>query len=251
MNDEDFLDDIKDNEAEVQQEPKQEEKPAGEPKEPASEPEQPEAEQPGGTVTIPAPEKPEPGFVPFGAVLDERDKRKKLEAELETLRKSSQKPPEPVELPDQFDDNFVPALTQQFEDKLYQQSLQMSERFARSQYGEETTKAALDWAYARCEADPYFNAQVKASGDPVGHAVREYQRNQIVENVTPDDFEQFKAWKQAQAGLQQQPAPTAQQSNVSKATPPKSLASAPSAGPATSEPVQTDEEMFAETFARK
>ena len=249
MDDEDFLDDIKDNEAEVQPEPKQEEKPAEEPKEPASEPDKPAAEQPAGETVNVQPEKPEPGFVPFGAVLDERDKRKKLEAELDTLRKSSQKPPEPVELPDQFDDNFVPALTQRFEDQLYKQSLQMSERFARSQYGEETTKAALDWAYARCETDPYFNAQVRASGDPVGHAVREYQRNQIVESVTPDDFEQFKAWKAAQADLQK-PAP-AQEPNVSAKQPPRSLASAPSAGPASSEPIQTDEEMFEETFARK
>lgn len=248
MEDDDFLNDINKDEAAEAPEEKQPETEA-KPEEPASEPETPEAEQPQseGTVTAEQP-KPEPGFVPFGAVLDERDKRKKLEAELETLRQRSQ-PQQPVEMPDVFDEGFVPTLTQQFEQRLYQQSLQMSERFARSQYGDEITDAAVEWARQRCDADPYFNAQIANSGDPVGQAVREYQRNQIVESVTPDDFEQFKAWKTAQAGLQQQP--SAQPQSSPKPIPPKSLASAPSAGPATSEPVQTDEEMFEETFARK
>lgn len=219
---------------------------------PASEPEPPAAEQPDtGNITVPI--KPEPGFVPFGAVLDERDKRKKLEAEVEELRKQRQEPPQPVQLPDVFEDpeGYTSALTQTFETRLYQQSLQMSERFAKSQYGEETTNAALAWATAKCDADPYFNAQVRQSGDPVGFAVQQYQRDQIVSSVTPDDFKQFTAWKQAQAGLQTQPAPSAQVAPVTQAAPPKSLASAPSAGSVSTEPVQSDEEVFAETFARK
>ena len=253
MDDSDFLDDIDTPEAEVAAEPKAET--PKEPEQPASEPETPVAEQPkpeAAPEPVQADGKPEPGFVPFGAVLDERDKRKRLEAELEDMRKQRQQPQEPAQLPDQFDDDFVPALTQQFEERFYQQTLQMSERFARTQYGNEATDAALAWASKKCDADPYFNAQVKSSGDPVGFAVQQFQRDQIVQSVTPNDFEEFKAWKAAQAGLQQQSAPSAQTpTSAPQPKPPKSLASAPSAGPATQEPVQTDEEMFAETFGRK
>lgn len=242
MEDEDFLSEIGKDEAEAIEQPVEpvvEETPAETVAEPA--PAEPAAE----------PAKPEPGFVPFAAVLDERDKRKKLEQENEDLRKRTQAPVEPTPLPDMFEDpqGYTQALAQTFEQRLYQQQLQMSERFARNQHGDEVTDAALAWASARCDNDPYFNAQVRASNDPVGHAVREYQRDQIVTSVTPDDFQQFMAWKTAQTGLQQQPAPTETASPAKH--PPKSLATAPSAGSVTTEPVQTDEEIFDETFARK
>ncbi len=196
------------------------------------------------------PAKPEPGFVPFAAVLDERDKRKELQAEIERMRQA-QPAAQPQPIPDMFEDpqGYTQALSQTFEQQLYQQRLQMSEGFARNQHGNEATEAALAWASARCDTDPYFNAQVRASIDPVGHAVREYQRDQIASSVTPDDFAQFTAWKQAQAGLT--PAPTPADNPSPAKPPPRSLASAPSAGPAANEPVQSDEEIFEETFARK
>jgi hypothetical protein len=250
MDDKDIFEaSFEDEGAETQPEPQVEEPKVEEA--PASEPEPPVAEPPpeGTTITVEAP-KPEPGFVPFAAVLDERDKRKALEAEVAKYREQQVQQPQP-ELPtDPFDENFVPALTEKFQEALYQQSLQMSERFARQQYGDETTEAALAWARAKCDSDLYFNAQVKASGDPVSHAVREYQRDQIASQVTPDDFQQFIAWKQAQAGLQQQPAPTAQTAITPPQKPPKSLASAPSAGPATAAVIQTDDEIFEETFSK-
>lgn len=198
----------------------------------------------------PEPAKPEPGFVPFAAVLDERDKRKELQAEIERMRQA-QPAAQPQPLPDMFEDpeGYTSALAQTFEHRIYQTQLQMSERFARNQYGEELTTAAKEWAIEKCNHDPHFNAKVRESGDPVGYAVQEYQRDQIVSSVTPDDFAQFTAWKQAQAGLAQ---PATQQEPTSQAKPPpRSLASAPSAGPAATEPVQSDEEIFAETFARK
>lgn len=243
MEDEDFLEEIgKDDEAETTEEPVTvtEEAPA----EPVAEP--------VAVEPVAEPAKPEPGFVPFAAVLDERDKRKKLEQENEELRKRNQTPVQPQPIPDMFEDpdGYTTALAQTFEQRLYQQQLQMSERFARNQFGDEATDAALAWATSRCDTDPYFNAQVRASTDPVGHAVREYQRDQIASSVTPDDFKQFMAWKQAQTGLTPEPA-TQQETPSPAKPPPRSLASAPSAGSVNSEPVQSDEEIFAETFARK
>jgi len=237
MEDENFLDDLnqQDGEAEVATP-----EPVKEPEEPAPQEQPPEPEAP----------KPEPGYVPIGAVLDERDRRKKLEAELEQMRQAQQ-PAEPFKMPDMFEDpdGYTAAINQQFGQRLYQSTLQMSERFARQQYGAETTDAAMQWAYAKCDADPMFNQQVRNSADPVGFAVQQFQRDQIVSNVTPDDFQQFMAWKQAQAAVAQ-PAPQ-QQAITPPARPPKSLATAPSAGNILTEAVQSEEEIFADTFARK
>lgn len=206
--------------------------------------------EPVAVEPAPEPAKPEPGFVPFAAVLDERDKRKELQAEIERMRQA-QPAAQPQPIPDMFEDpeGYTSALAQTFEQRIYQTQLQMSDRFAQNQYGEELTTAAKQWAFEKCNQDPHFNAKVRESGDPVGYAVKEYQRDQIASNVTQDDFTQFMAWKQAQAGLTPAPTPT---DNPSPAKPPpRSLASAPSAGTAAIEPVQSDEEIFAETFARK
>ena len=240
MDDDDFLAEIgKDDEAVVET-----------PAEPVVETPAESVAEPVAVEPAPEPAKPEPGFVPFAAVLDERDKRKELQAEIERMRQA-QPAPTPQAIPDMFEDpeGYTSALAQTFEQRIYQTQLQMSDRFAQNQYGEELTTAAKQWAFEKCNTDPYFNAKVRESGDPVGYAVKEYQRDQIVSTVTPDDFKQFTAWKQAQAGLT--PAPTAQETPSPAKPPPRSLASAPSAGPAANEPVQSDEEIFAETFARK
>jgi len=238
--------------------------PAAGPKEPA-EPEPPAAEpapeppqgepvaDPALTVAPPVVEaKPDPGFVPITVVLDEREKRQKLEAELAQFR-ANQSQPKPATLPDVLEDQdaFTSALAQTFEERLYQQSLQMSERFARNQFGDEVTETAISWARAKCDTDTYFNAQVRDSGDPVGFAVREYQRDQIVQTVTPDDFAQFQAWKAAQAALQTSPATPEPINPPPPTTPPRSLASAPSAGGIMTSVVPSEEEIFDEVMSKR
>lgn len=175
-------------------------------------------------------EKPEPVMVPIQALHETRDKVRDLEAKMAALQPQQQ----PEQLPDVFDDpeGYTRAIEQSFEGRLYQQQLQMSERFARIQHGEELTTAALQWGVEKCNSDPYFNAQAKASGDPVGFAVAHYQRDQIATQVTPDDYQQFQAWKAAQAQVSQA-APAAQPA----ATPPQSIASLPSSGGASHVPV--------------
>lgn len=174
-------------------------------------------------------DKPEPVMVPIQALHETRDKVRDLEARIAGL----QPPPQVPELPDVFEDQegYTKAIEQTIEQRLYQQQLQMSERFARIQHGEELTNAALEWGVAKCNSDPFFNAQAKASGDPVGFAVAHYQREQIATQVTPDDYQQFQAWKAAQA--QAQAAPAAQPAS----TPPQSIASLPSSGGAAHVPV--------------
>lgn len=245
MEDEDFLDNLN-------QQGEQEPAALPEPEKEAEAPVTEEAPKPETVEPAPVAEKPEPGVVPIGAMLDERDKRKRLEAELEEYRRANQKPVEAFQMPDMFEDpeGYTAALVQQNEQRIYGMRLQMSEGFARNRYGNEATEAALKWGYDRCNSDPAFNAQVQSSNDPVGFVVEHHKRDQIVSQVTPDDFEQFKAWKQAQQGLSAQPA-TQPQATQSTAMPPKSLATAPSAGNILSEVMPSDDEIFAETFARK
>lgn len=216
---------------------------------PAEQPvEAPVAEIPPGTVTIPAP-KADPGFVPIGAVLDERDKRKKLESELEQLRQKQPSPqPEPID-PWTDLDGALSQRDQQYQAMLYQQKMQMSQRFAEIQHGKEAVDAALAWGRAKCDADPIFNQQVLTSDDPVGFALQQYQRDQIASTVTMDDFKAFQAWKQAQSNPQPQAAPIPALDVPSPVQPPpRSLVSAQSAGaptPPKSDPV---EEKLAKMF---
>lgn len=234
MEDEDFLTDIdKEDRTETEAvEPQEQEDTGGETQDIEVQPE-PEA------APAVEPRQPEPGYVPLNAVLDEREKRKALEAEIARYR-AAEKQPETAEVPDMFEDpeGWQSSIQGQFQQELYKQRLDFSHRLASQSHGKETVDAALAWGQQRCAEDPSFNMMVMNNPDPVGYAVEQYQRDQIASNVTPDDYAQYQAWKAAQANVQaetQQPA---------KQVPPKSLATAPSAGGVTTEPEPTEEDIF-------
>ena len=242
--DSDFLDAI---EADNKGEPVKAEEPVAEAPSP-----EPVIEEPAAP---PAPEpvieeaeapKPEAQQVPITALLDERDKRKALEAELAQFR-ATQQPAEQV--PDRWEDpeGYEAFQEQRIQTALYQQNLQWSERIATIQHGEETVSEAKKWGIERCGADPFFNAKVAASPDPVDYIVSEWKREQIASQVNPDEFKQFQAWKAAQSAIQPPPQPAAA---PSRSTPPRSLASAPSAGGIMTEVAQSDEEIFGEIFGK-
>lgn len=236
MEDEDFLDDIGAEEM-TAQEPEVVEQPAA-----VVEEVQPVVEVVAEVIPEP---KPEPQHVPITALLDERDKRKGLEQELERLR-AAQQPAQAPAVPDMFEDpdGFAAYQDQKVQAALYSQNLAFSERMAKKEYGTEVFEQAKAWAYARCDADPMFNAKVAASPDPYEFAISEWKREQIVSKVSPDDFAQFEAWKAAQSQLQEQTKPV-------PIVPPRSLASAPSAGGILTEVAPTDDEIFEDTFSRK
>lgn len=195
--------------------------------EPAEQPSEPAAveEVPQGTVTTPEP-KAEPGFIPISAVLDEREKRKAAEQELERLRAAQAPKSEPIDPWTNLEGAFE-TTEQKFQTMLHQQKVDMSRRFAEIQHGKDEVEAAIKWAYAQCDSDPAFNAKVYHSPDPVGFAVEAYRKDQIASTVTMDDFKAFQAWKAAQANPQPIPA---QPAPSPAPTPPRSLATAPSAG---------------------
>lgn len=261
--DDDFLAAVEaDNKSDTPEEPKVEEAQAEPAKEPEAEPKaDPTAETPAAKPeelvltpeqTVPEAKPDEKSFAPIAALLDERDKRKAAEERLALYEQRQQAQQAPV--PDPFEDPEGHAAWQQAQvgSALYGINLRFSERLATVQHGADKVKAAKEWGYQRCETDPYFNAKVLASDDPMGLVVTEYEREEIASKVTPDEFQQFQAWKAAQAQLQQQqqpgnpPAPQ-QASSI----PPKSIASAPSAGDILTEPIQSDEEMFDEVVGNR
>lgn len=187
--------------------------------------------------------KPEPQHVPITALLDERDKRKGLEQELERLRAQQTAPS--VEAPDMFEDpdGFAAYQDQKVQAALYGQKLQFSERMAKKEYGADVFEQAKAWAFERCNSDPMFNAKVAQSPDPYDFAISEWKREQIVSQVTPDDFAQFQAWKAAQTQLEAQTKP-------SPVAPPRSLASAPSAGGISTEAIPSEMEIFEDTIRK-
>lgn len=231
--DQDFLDELELTEDMAVEPVAAEPQAAPAPVEPEPTPE-PVAEQP----------KPEQQHVPITALLDERDKRKAMEQELERLR-AAQQPVQTVEAPDMFEDpdGFAAYQDQKVQAALYGQKLQFSERMAKKEYGADVFEQAKAWAFERCNTDPMFNAKVAQSPDPYDFAISEWKREQIVSQVTPDDFAQFQAWKTAQTQLEAQTKP-------SPVAPPRSLASAPSAGGISTEAIPSEEEIFADIIRK-
>lgn len=193
---------------------------------PEPEAETPEAVEPAPVVPpVAEPAKPEPGFVPLAAVLDERDRRKQLEAEL-ARRDAERAPPEPLDV---YDPEQMAAFQQQ---QVINTKLDISEDMTRDKFGDELVDQARDWALQRFSANPAYQAEVLRQRNPWKYVVEQYQRDQIASQVSMDDFQQFQAWKAAQGQLAQQTAaPLA--ADTPSVQPPRSLASAPSAGSTT------------------
>jgi len=179
---------------------------------------QPEAEakEAGETPTLqapaPPPPPPEPGHVPVAALLDERDKRKALEkrlADLEAERKTEGPAPEPT--------------TAQ---QMWALRMDVSRELMVSQHGEEEAKALHEWGEAKCGSDPHFNAQVYASKNPYAFIRQARQREMLLAEVSPDDLDDYKAWKASFAKASEARASTP----TPTPAPPRSLANAPNAG---------------------
>ena len=203
------------------------------------------------TELAPEQTKPTEGFVPLGAVLDERDKRKAAEARIAQLEQQAAQR-QPVQRPDAYDDPDGALAYERAEVSaaLQNMTLNTSERFARKEHGVETVDLAKAWVLQRFAADPLYQTQILNDPDPYERVVADWRKDQLFAQVSdPKEFEQFQAWRQAQNTLQQggQPPPTNQTASI----PPRSLASAPSAGTMLTDPIQSDEEMFDEVIPKR
>ena len=165
-----------------------------------------------------------PVMVPLSALHETRDKVKALEAQLAQFSQPQQQP-QPV--PDVFEnpDGFYQHIQQQIAQTALNDRLNLSEEMTRQAAGDETVNAAQEWGRQQFAANPALAQQFYQQRNPYGFLVQQYQRQQALETLgdDPKEIEAFKAWKAAQAQIQQQP-------NTETPTPPKSIASATSAG---------------------
>lgn len=193
--------------------------------EPAPAPEPQPAIEPAPVATEQAP-KPEPVMVPLAALHEVRDEVKTLRAKL--AERETAQPVQPVELPDPLDDpqGFMKTAQDFAARQVLHTKLNITEDLAREKYGDELVNTARDWAVEKFRQDNALGERVMASANPYRTVVEMYQREQMMAQVTPDAWQQFQAWQQAQATMAQ-PAP---QPQLSVEAPPKSIAAAPSAG---------------------
>lgn len=189
-------------------------------------------------VATPAPapqEAPPPAHVPISALMDERDKRKAMEAQLSALQAQQQRAAPPP--PDRYDDpeGYEAFQEARFQQAIYETRRDMSKRFAEMQHTPEVVAIAHEWALNRAASDPEFNAKAFASPDPYGFAVAEMRKEQLLQTVDPGKFDpaqyqQFLTWQAQQAGQGQQQQAFAPVPSQPPQPLPVSLATAPSAG---------------------
>jgi hypothetical protein len=192
-------------------------------------------------VAQPEPAKAEPGHVPINALLDEREKRQKLEKRLADLEQQTR---QPQNIPSVTDD---PEAFAQHQQLLIQQTatntrFETSELVARQQHGDDPVQKAMDWAMQRSQESPAFAAEYLKQKHPIDWAVRQQKRHALLDDIG-DDPEAYRAKIIAEfqaANPAPQPAPAAAaspQPAAAKPAPRPSLASAPTAGGIQTAPV--------------
>jgi len=188
-----------------------------------------EAEATGDTETTEPPSVEQEAAdrnIPISALLDEREKRQKLEREREELRQKQQSQ-EPEKKPD-FWENPEAAISQvqeQVEQRIMNERLNFSEQFARQTHGDEAVEAATKAFQEAAQKDPALAVQLRQQNDPYGFVIGWHKKQSFLEQVGDDPD----AWmKQKEAEIRERLQAEMQPSRPQ--TPPKSLASAPSAG---------------------
>lgn len=179
---------------------------------------QPTPVQPEPVAAQPKADQPPPGYVPVSVVQE-------LRQEIKALKQPAPAPQPP---PDRYadPDGYEAYREQQEHDARLNLRLDLSEEMARVQHGDNLVDTARDWAIQQFQNRPAFYAEVISQRNPYGYVVAQYQRDQMISQVTPDEFAKYQAWKSAQAQAQAG-APLSPQSPPA---PPRSLANASSAG---------------------
>jgi hypothetical protein len=177
-----------------------------------------------------------PPMAPVTALLDERDRRKAAEQRLAELEAQLRQQPAP-ETPDPYDDpaGYQAHVAQQLQAQAVSVRFDVSETLAREKHGDEAVTAAMDWGLQKAQTSPAFRDEYLAQKNPIDWVVRQQKREGLLSAVG-DDEEAFIRRRAAELGLI---APDAgagttsvpgQQQAPRPAAPPRSIASATSAG---------------------
>lgn len=179
-------------------------------------------------------------MIPLAAHLDERDRRKaerdradRLERELAEERARHAHKPD-AEVPDPIDDpnGFTGYLQQQIQAAEMNSRFNLSETLAREKHGAETVDAVMQWGLQKANENAAFKADLLRQPDPIGWAIRQHKRDEIVNQIGDNDVDTFVknyvATNAERLGLSSSPPP--QHAASQPATPPRSLASSPATG---------------------
>ncbi len=180
---------------------------------------------------------PPPGYIPMAAVLDEREKRQRLERELEEYRRKVQEAERPPQNIDPIADpeGFNRQLDMQRARDRWEIITSISHATASRQHGAEKVKAAEEWLAGELQTNPHLWATVQRQVDPYDFVVQQHQRSLRLSKIGDDDPDAYaQKWAEAN-GYVKAPttavnAGTTAPSPQSTPLPKPSLASAPSAG---------------------
>jgi hypothetical protein len=174
-------------------------------------------------------------WVPLAMALDERDKRKALEAEVAAYRaKEAQQQPEAI--PDPYDDPagysaFVADMTNR---TALAVKFDLSEDMAVGVHGEEAVAAAKEWGAERAGQDPSFKQQFLSARNPIDWVVRQHKQDADLKlyQTDPVAFARRILEAQGQPVSDTAAIPAAGQQPMAprQVMPPRSIASAPSSG---------------------
>lgn len=185
-----------------------------------------------------ASEEKQTGNVPLAALLDEREKRQKLEREAEELRRWRQQieAQQNQQKPDFFDnpEAAMQQIQSQTEQRMVAEKLRQSRFFAEREFGADLVKEAYAWF----DQHPEQSHALLNEPSPFHAAVEYYKRQKAIEEIGSDP-EAYKAKLRAELEAE-----LAQKAPQKPAAPPRSLASAPSAGGETQPPGSAFDQLF-------
>lgn len=188
--------------------------------------------------------------IPLTALLDEREKRQKAEREAEELRawradmearQAQSKQPKP-----DFFDNPEAALQAERASvtyALWNERLNMSEMLARQAHGDELVAEATEAFAAAARQNPAMAMELQRQANPYAHVIQWHKRQQVLSKIGDDPDAYIERLVQERlASMQAAPAQPVQTQRP--ATPPRSIASATSAGGVSEPPVSGFDTLF-------
>jgi hypothetical protein len=173
---------------------------------PQGEPEQLDPEP----VTAPEPEpealKQEERSIPLATALAWRDEAKEYRRKVEAFEAAQRQPQNPDPLDDPA--GFQQHINAQLENRLWEERVSTSARYAEREFGKQDTEAAVTWATERANGDPIFMQQLRSQIEPVRWIVQQHKRDAMLSGMgdNPDDWFEQEA---AKRGWQKQSAPVA------------------------------------------
>ncbi len=174
---------------------------------------------------------------PLAALLDERDKRKAAEQRLAELEAAQRAAQQPQHIPDPYDDpqGYAAFEASQREQLAISLRFEVSETMARDKHGDDAVTAAMEWGAQRAQSDEAFRIDFLKQRNPIDWVVRQQKRDGLLSAIgdDPDDYVRRRAAEMGliafDAGAGTTPVPGQQQA-PRPAAPPRSIASAASAG---------------------